>query len=93
MARISIDTSPNLSLAISLLCELQGISKNQFMRMAALEYACEILAQGSVANLNKVYLIALLRLACGESSDRELSPQFKKAFLENLSHLESYLKA
>lgn len=92
MARIEFNSSDNLSLAIALLCELHGVTKSQFMRMAALQYACEILAQGSVVNVNKIYLISLLKLACEECTDKELSPRFKRLFLENLSYLESYLK-
>ncbi|MFB2832986.1 hypothetical protein [Floridanema evergladense] len=86
MARTEIVFSTNLSLAIALLCELQGISKSQFLRMAALQYAAEILYQGNVENLNKIYLVSLLRLAIEESSDKELSPSFKSRFLETLNN-------
>lgn len=87
MPKITIEITNNLNLAISLLCEIQGISKSQFLRMAALEFASEIILLGSVSNINKTYLIALLKLAITEASDKELSPQFKQVFSAQLDRL------
>lgn len=83
MSRFTLDLSPNLNLAIAVLCELQGISKSQFLRMAALEYAAGFAHSHEEAN--RIYLLVLLKAAIEESSDKELSPKFKREFLKLLA--------
>lgn len=92
MARVGVNITNNLNLAMALVAQVLGINKSQLIRMAILEYL--------VTNINRIkeektkyYLLGLLDLAVQETSNNELSPIFKREILIYLSKQSNKLKS
>jgi hypothetical protein len=84
MPRLEVNLTRNGSLSITLICEILGISKSEFLRMALLKYIVEILEKSNLSDTDKKYIHSLLLSSINELSDLELNAKFKQEILKAL---------